>query len=185
MLHRIIIDRVHELLAAAITLRPASADNEPFLYRVYANVRGDELAHLNWDQAQKNGLLEMQFAAQSRSYRENFPGSGYDLILLDQVPVGRLYLHVSGAEIRVVDIGLLSEYRNRGIGSEIMRAVQAVAAEGGRPVRLTVACSNRAARFYERLGFMPMQTRGIHIEMEWAPGSTPQSQVRAHGEFSC
>jgi ribosomal protein S18 acetylase RimI-like enzyme len=179
MLGQLMIDRVRELLPGAIGLRPATAGDEPFLYRVFATVHEDELAHLNWDRAQKDALLGMQFAAQSRSYRDNFPGSGYHLVLLDQAPIGRLYLHVADNELRVVDIGLLAEYRNQGIGSQVMRAVQEAAAEGGLPVRLSVLHSNRAARFYERLGFKPTQTRGIHIEMDWAQGSGRRASVEA------
>jgi ribosomal protein S18 acetylase RimI-like enzyme len=100
-------------------------------------------------------------------------------VLLDQAPIGRLYLHVADNELRVVDIGLLAEYRNQGIGSQVMRAVQEAAAEGGLPVRLSVLHSNRAARFYERLGFKPTQTRGIHIEMDWAQGSGRRASVEA------
>ena len=47
-----------------ITLRCIAPEDEPFLYRVYAGTREEELAPLGWDEAQKNEFLRMQFSAQ-------------------------------------------------------------------------------------------------------------------------
>jgi ribosomal protein S18 acetylase RimI-like enzyme len=54
----------------------------------------------------------------------------------------------------VLDLTLLPEYRGRGIGTTLLRAVIAEAERDRVPVRLTVAVDNGRARvFYERLGF--------------------------------
>ena len=34
---------------------------------------------------------------------------------------------------------------------------------------ITVSNFNRAVRFYQRLGFAPIGTQGVHIGMEWSP----------------
>lgn len=97
-------------------------------------------------------------------------------------PVGRVFVHRGPEEIRVVDVGLLTEHRGQGIGSAVLKAVIAEAVEAGRPVRLQVEPSNRALRLYERLGFVRVPTAGIHVELEWvaetdeAEARRPQSQ---------
>jgi ribosomal protein S18 acetylase RimI-like enzyme len=162
-------------LAGSIGLRPAVAADEPFLYRVFASVRAEQLGLVDWDDDQKTALLRMQFVAQSASYRRCFPGSGYDVILNGGQPAGRLLLHWGSDEIRVVDIGLLPEHRNQGIGGALLRAVLDEAAEAGKPVRLRVELPNRAVKLYERLDFAAIGSDGVHIEMEWVSGRMRQS----------
>ncbi len=169
MLRRTLMDRVHGPLAGRISLRPAAVAGEPLLYRIYASARGEELQLVNWDPGQKTAFLEMQFGAQSAFYRQRFPDSGYEVILVNDEPVGRLFLHLDLDEIRLVDIGLLSEHRNQGIGAALIAAILDEAAEAGKPVRLHVEVSNRAQRLYQRLGFLPIGARNLHLEMEFVP----------------
>ena len=74
MLRQTLMDRVQGPLAGSIGLRPATAADEPFLYRVYASTREDELRLVDWDDDQKAAFLTMQFSAQRSSYRQQFPG---------------------------------------------------------------------------------------------------------------
>ncbi len=53
-----------------IELRPVAPEDEPFLRRVYASSRAEELAPVPWDEAQKQAFCDMQFAAQDSHYRE-------------------------------------------------------------------------------------------------------------------
>jgi ribosomal protein S18 acetylase RimI-like enzyme len=157
-------------LSYAISRRPAAPDDEPFLFQVYASTRADELAAAGWPEEQKTAFLQMQFRAQSIHYRDYFLNSGYEVILLGDVPIGRMFIDCAQHEIRVVDIGLLPEYRNRGIGGGLMRDVLNEASRLGKPVRLHVETYNAGAfRFYQRLGFAPIAERGLHIEMECPP----------------
>jgi ribosomal protein S18 acetylase RimI-like enzyme len=169
MLERTLKDRVQGPLAGSIGLRPAVPPDESFLYRVYESARAEQLRLVDWDDDQKTALLRMQFVAQNASYRQRFPGAGYDVILNGGQPAGRLFLHRGTDEIRVVDIGLLPEHRNQGIGGALLKAVLDEAAEAGKPVRLHVESFNRAVRLYERLGFASIGTDGAHIEMEYLP----------------
>ena len=100
-----------------ITLRPITLEDEGFLYRVYASTREEELAQTDWDDAQKEAFLKMQFYAQHKYYVEQFNKANFDVILLDDEAIGRLYLDRRKAELHILDIALLPAYRNRGIGS--------------------------------------------------------------------
>jgi GNAT superfamily N-acetyltransferase len=172
MLAPTLMDRVQGPLAGSIGLRPALAADEAFLYRVFTSTR-EELRLVDWDDDPKAALLTMQFSAQRSAYRQGFPGSGYDVILIGDQPVGRLFVHRDADAIRIVDLGLLPEYRNRGIGGAILKAVLNEAAEAGKPVRLHVESFNRALKLYERLGLRPVRIDGIHVEMEWDPCIAP------------
>ncbi len=177
MLHRTLMDRVQGPLAGSIGLRPAVPADEPFLFQVYASAREEQLQLVGWNDDQKTALLRMQFAAQDSGYRQGFPGSGYEVILNDGQPVGRVFIHHSTDEIRVVDLGLLPEHRNQGIGGALLKAVLDEGTETGKPVRLHVETFNRAVRLYERLGFVPIGTDRVHIEMEYVPSRPDTGRV--------
>ena len=70
------------------------------------------------------------------------------------------------AEIRRVDIALLPPSRHAGIGSALRRDLLAAAHQA---VRIHVEKFNPALRLYERLGFAPIEDKGVYLFMEWAP----------------
>jgi ribosomal protein S18 acetylase RimI-like enzyme len=84
-------------------------------------------------------------------YQEHYDGAAFDVILVGAQPAGRLYVAREGDEIRIVDIALLPESCNRGIGTTLLRGLQSEAAAGGKPLRIHVERFNPALRLYERL----------------------------------
>lgn len=152
-----------------LTLSPIRDDDHAFLFRLYASTRAEELAQTGWSDAEKESFLRFQFAAQHRFYMEHFADADFDLVLEDGVTVGRLYNDRRDDEIRIIDIALLPEHRGRGIGSTLLEAVLAEAAEAGKPVRIHVESFNPAMRLYERLGFRKIDENGVYHMMEWSP----------------
>jgi len=155
-------------LAAAIRLRAANDNDREFLFRVYASTRSDELANTGWSVEQQGAFLSMQFDAQHRYYHENFPSAQFDVIELDGKPVGRLYVVRQAGEIRVIDIALLPEYRGRGYGGSLMRALLSEGRAASKRVVLHVEQQNRASRLYQRLGFVSAQDDGVYKQMVWS-----------------
>jgi ribosomal protein S18 acetylase RimI-like enzyme len=155
-----------------VALRPAGPDDEAFLLRVYASGREEELAATGWDEARKLAFLEMQYRAQSASYRANLK-AWYDVIVVDGRDAGRLLVDRTASEISISDVGLLPEYRGRGIGTGLMRDVLDEAARARLPVRLYVEQFNPAFRLYQRLGFLPIGEHGVYVHMEWRPPAGP------------
>jgi ribosomal protein S18 acetylase RimI-like enzyme len=150
-------------------IRPA---DEPFLHRLYASTRQDELAQVPWSEAEKAQFLEMQFQAQHKYYLEQFTKADLGLILEGDQPIGRLYLDHRDDEIRLIDIALLPEHRGRGLGSRLMRDILAMAKKAGKAVRIHVEQFNPAQRLYQRLGFRKVQDEGPYYFMEWTPGES-------------
>ncbi|MBL8254137.1 MAG: GNAT family N-acetyltransferase, partial [Candidatus Competibacter sp.] len=105
----------------APTLRAIQPEDRDFLFRVYASTRAEELALTGWDETQKQAFLAQQFEAQHHHYQTHYQGARFDLILLDGEPVGRLYVARWREEIRIMDIALLPDHRNCGIGGGLLR----------------------------------------------------------------
>ena len=165
-----------------ITLRPIIPEDRDFLYLVYASTRAEELAPLRWNIDEKEKFLKMQFNAQHSFYQEQFKGAEFLLICLDNSPIGRFYVDRRGDEIRIVDIALLPEYRNTGIGTSLLKEILAEASQKGLPVRIHVEHFNRALNLYKRLGFVITEKNGVYFLLEWTPASLCSSKPVAFAE---
>ena len=151
------------------TLRPITDDDLAFLRRLYASIRADELAVVDWTDEQKEAFVLQQFEAQHAWWQENYPGATFDLVLLDGEPVGRLYVDRWENEIRIVDVALLPEHRGSGLGTALLRRVFAEGDAAGKPVSIHVEMFNPARRLYERLGFEYAGERGVYLLMVRQP----------------
>ena len=167
-----------------VTLRPTRADDTEFLYRVYASTREQELAVLDWSGEQKEAFLRMQFDAQHTFYHQHFPECAYQVIEAGDEPIGRLYLDRRDDEFRIIDIALLSEHRNAGIGGRLMRDILDEAAASGKPVRIHVERFNPALSLYQRLGFEQIEDQGVYLLLEWTPDNSNKSEEKTKGQTS-
>lgn len=159
----------HRLCVPACILRPASLDDLPFLRRLYRSFRKDELACTPWSQDDRHAFLDQQFDLQHRYYIAAFPKTEFLIVEKDGIPIGRLYIDIEADIWHIVDIGFLPEWRNLGLGSAILKAVQDAAATEGSPgIVLHVDRNNRRAHgLYQALGFTDIDTTDTHIGMEW------------------
>jgi len=155
-----------------IRRRPIEAADLAFLERLYASTRQDEMALTGWSGGRIQLFLRDQFNAQHAFYQEQFVGGRFDLILLDDEPIGRLYVDRRTDEIRIIDIALLPEYRRRGIGGRLLRELLDEAQGADKAVRIHVERFNPAFGLYQRLGFQPIDDNGVYYLMEWHPQIT-------------
>jgi ribosomal protein S18 acetylase RimI-like enzyme len=160
-----------------INLRAVCSGDEDFLFAVYASTREDEMRLVDWDTAQKNSFLLMQFKAQTSYYQENYPGAQHQVILLDDQPIGRLYIQRRMDEIRIMDIALLPEYRNQGIGSTLLKEILREAQKNDLCVTIHVERLNPALHLYEWLGFRLAEDKGVYYFMKWSPTSKEQYEA--------
>jgi len=150
-----------------IRLRPVTAADEPFLSRLYASTRTEELEPVPWTEEQKRTFLELQFQAQTLHYARHYRGGDFLVIENDAEPIGRLYIYRQPADIRVVDIALLPAYRGAGIGTKLLRDILAEGEASGKSVSIHVEDFNPAIRLYERLGFRRIDRHGVYHLLEW------------------
>jgi ribosomal protein S18 acetylase RimI-like enzyme len=155
--------------ARPYTLRPATEDDEPFLFELYRSTRtaGQIALPLGSDQA--DVILRMQFTAQNRSYEAEFPTQEHNIILVDGRRVGRVLTAPQERVVRFVDLALLPEYRNTGIATVLIRELMDDVARRRVPALLSVARDHRAIRLYERLGFTVVDESGPSLVMVWIP----------------
>lgn len=150
-------------------LRVEADADVAFIEGLYADTRRDELAPLPWPDAAKRDFLAGQCRLQRNHYRQHYVGAELLVIELGEQPIGRLYVHATAHEIRIMDIALLHDRQRRGIGHALVSAVQAQAATRGTPVTLHVEPTNPAQRLYARLGFTLIENRGVYDFVGWPP----------------
>ncbi len=173
------MNRCFETTPEHVSLRLARSDDQTFLFEVYASTRIDELTAAGWDEQQQQAFLQMQFQAQDKHYRENYPGAEFYIVQVDGQRAGRLYVHNRDKEIRIMDIALLPTFRQQGTGSILLQTILCQAANTGRTVSIHVEVFNPALLWYEKLGFKKAAEYGPYHLMEWA--GTPISHPSKAG----
>ena len=151
-----------------VELRPVSDTDDDFLLSVYASTREDELAQAEWAEGQKEMFLRWQLDLQRREYETRFPDADYRVIVLDRQPAGRIWIGADDEQIRLLDIALLPEFQNRGVGTALLERLKKKADSDGKALRhMVFVLNNNAERFYERLGFKQIEDFGAYKHMEW------------------
>jgi ribosomal protein S18 acetylase RimI-like enzyme len=140
-------------LPPGVRIRPETESDGPFLLALYRSTREQELSLVDWTEEQKSAFVTMQFTAQRQHYRREYPGARFGIVERDGIAIGRLYVHERSEEIRIMDIAVIAEARNQGIGGALLRSVLAEGARSQRPVTIHVERFNEARRLYDRLGF--------------------------------
>jgi len=159
-------------LTDTISLRTAAPEDRALLRDIYGSSRTDEMARTDWDADQKAAFVEHQFEAQHTYYQQVYPNSDYTVILYNDLPAGRLYVEraLIPGTIRIVDITLLPDFRNKGIGRFLITGLQEEAAQSGKTLSIHVERFNKALSLYQRLGFQIIkETHGVFYLMEWKP----------------
>jgi ribosomal protein S18 acetylase RimI-like enzyme len=153
-----------------LRLRPERDEDRDFRFHLFCRSRLPEWDLVQLDPQMREQLMRHQFHAQTVSYRQQFPFARFDIIELGEEPIGRIVVDRPSAMVHIVDQAIVPALRNRGIGTAIMRALMAEALRKGLPLRLKVASSNDPSlRLYLRLGFQPIVTDPVYIELEWQP----------------
>ena len=161
-----------------IQLRIATAADEPFLFALFAHDKSLEFAPLGWSSEQLKPLVEMQFRARQQSWAQAYPSAVDSILCLEGgEPIGRHLVDRQPDCYRIVDLAVITEYRNRGIGTWALHLAQESSRSESVALRLRVVRTNIALRLYERLGFMKIAEDELAFEMEWA------SPTRRHLEM--
>jgi ribosomal protein S18 acetylase RimI-like enzyme len=126
------------------------------------------MALVDWSEADKQSFLRQQFTAQHTYYQQHYATASFQVVLRGDAMVGRLYVDRGPSEIRIVDIALLPEYRGGGVGTRLLRDLLSEASQDGKVVTIHVERFNPALGWYQRLGFKPIEDRGVYLLMRWS-----------------
>lgn len=141
------------------------ADN-PFYFTVYASSREAEIASWGWNREEQQAFLRMQYQCQQQSYQMQYPHLESRIVLCSNAPAGRILLAKNETQTVLVDITLLPDFQNRGIGSALLKDLQG-GIDAGESLRLTVLNTNPARWLYNRLGFQILEAGEPYSTMIW------------------
>jgi ribosomal protein S18 acetylase RimI-like enzyme len=157
----------------SVSLRSVTPADREFLVAVYGGTRAQELSQVPWSEEQKDAFIRWQFERQEEEYNQRYPDARYDVILVDGVPAGRIWVGTDDKQIRLLDIAIKPEFQNRGVGTHLLRGLMAEATETNKALRhMVFVLNDNAHRFYERLGFVVIEDLGGYKHMEWRPGQS-------------
>jgi RimJ/RimL family protein N-acetyltransferase len=163
-----------------VRLKPEVAADAAFLCALHDSVKGTELASLPVGDPVRRQLLDMQYRAMTESYHAAFPNGCFDLIILNEVRIGRLISDLNKGLLRIVYIALLPEWRGHGICTALMRSVLETPERSVTRCEATVALDNPASlRLWARLGFVERERSETDLVLEWRSShSTSEPQSR-------
>lgn len=159
-----------ELTAAGVTVRHERDDDRDFLCELFISTRWDEMEASGWPIEVRRAFLADQFRLQHLQYLQ-YANAAFGIVEANGERTGRLYIAARSAEIRIIDISFIPQWRGRGLGGRLIRAVQDQAASINAKVSIHVEQTNRAQGLYQRLGFRPVGEHGIYHLLEWQPVS--------------
>jgi GNAT superfamily N-acetyltransferase len=153
-----------------LTFRRIGDSDLPFLARVYASTRAEELAGVtSMTEAQKAAFLEAQFHLQHAHYQKYYPQADWLVTMRAGEDIGRLYIERWPSQHRIIDIAFLPEHRGKGFGEPLLRDLMDEAAACRKDVSIHVEKLNPAMRLYRRLGFTTEEDKGVYDLMRWTP----------------
>lgn len=148
-----------------LNLRPIEDADLAFLRELYASTRAEEMQRVPWDQATRDAFLSQQFNAQHQYYQAHYEGADFSLICHREQPIGRLYVFRGPATHNLIDISLMPQWRQCGIGTSLVAGMTRDADALGTSIRLFVEPENPARRLYERFGFRESGRRQHYLQM--------------------
>jgi ribosomal protein S18 acetylase RimI-like enzyme len=119
-------------------------------------------------------VVERQFGSwddemQAGFFKTAWDHPGFQIILYRNQPCGYFRQENLANATKIQEIVLLPSFQGKGIGSIILKQVQAQARLKSLPVQLQVLKANNAYKLYERLGFKNTGSTDTHNLMEWRP----------------
>lgn len=151
-----------------ITLRVETAQDFDLVSAFYAEVRHEELAAVPWPEQAKRDFLDAQCRLQRDHYARHYRGAELLIIERAGTAIGRIYVHATSLEIRLMEISVQASERNRGVGSRLVGALQDEAARRKVDLTLHVEPGNPAHRLYQRMGFRLIENRGVYDFLGWS-----------------
>ena len=150
------------------TLRPALPADQDFLYQLKKAVNFGYISAIwGWDEDFQQTEFNRDFQK-----REEF-----SVIVSADADAGFLQLQRGTDFLNVAEILLLPAFRGQGLGTAVLRHIQALGDKEGLPVLIGCFRANLGARdLYLRLGFQPAGESDTHYLFLYHPTKIPQEE---------
>ncbi|MES0809145.1 GNAT family N-acetyltransferase [Roseibium sp. SCPC15] len=102
-----------------------------------------------------------------KAFKSYFKCHEISLVVIDDDVVGWFQVSEETEQINLDQVYLISAYRNRGLGTLLIRDVMQKAASKGKPLHLSMIKGNPAITLYQRLGFAFCGEDDIKFHMLW------------------
>jgi ribosomal protein S18 acetylase RimI-like enzyme len=147
-----------------IDLKPSGKNDKPFLKDLFYQQKRIEYKNFMYDEVLISSLIEMQYYAQQNSYSDQYPLAESFIAFFNNIPVGKIILDKS-INYHIVDILILPNHQNKGVGTQIIKTVIKEAKEKSKDISLMVASHNPAKNLYKRLGFEIIEAGEVYLKM--------------------
>lgn len=136
------------------------------------------MALVRWTNEQRRAFLQMQFSTQTKHYQTHYPTAEYYTFQqADHQAIGRITLEVTDT-LLIMDLALLPEFQDQGIGSLILGELMNRARQDNVPLILRVEFFNSVIHLYSRPGFVKTkEIISVYHEMIWKPAPTELEAV--------
>lgn len=158
-------------LPQGISVRPATASDQPFLELLYRSSRPD-LQLIDGEPELIETVVAQQMNVMEQGAGLNYPNAMYFVIEKTQHNIGALVVDFGPNEVRVIYIAVIPAARGLGYGKAVLQGVLQAAAANHAPVAVVVWRSNPGAkRIYLELGFKVEESEPLAERMIWYPGT--------------
>jgi hypothetical protein len=145
---------------AVVRLRPATPADTDFLRKLHHTAYRDVVVRQfgAWDEADQDAWFEKGIAE-----------ARFSIVEESGEAIGAIAVREQAGCLELVELQILSERQNQGLGSLVLEQQMQIASASGKPIRLRVLLENRARALYERSGFAITGQTDTHYLMEWKP----------------
>jgi ribosomal protein S18 acetylase RimI-like enzyme len=153
-------------MSMQLTLRPIVNEDIDILKAVYQASRAWEQALFGFDDVQWLAFIEQQFQLQHHHYRSHYPEANFDCVLQNEIAIGRLYVDHGATTIQLMDINLLPQFQQQGIGTHLLLQLIEEAEQSQKSLRAYVEENNHARAWYAKHGFSEVSQHAPYILIE-------------------
>ncbi len=143
-----------------IQIRPATPTDRDFLRTLHHSAYRDVVIRQFgvWDEQDQDARFDASLADTPLCIVED-----------GGTAIGAIAVREHSDCLELIELQILRERQNQGLGSLLLRQQMQVARANGKPMRLRVLLENRARALYERNGFTTTGQTEIQYLMEWKP----------------
>lgn len=164
-------------LLGGLGLRPVRPTDQAFLLQLFVESR-PWLAWAGLERDALQALYEQQYQALRTGLGAKYPEHLDFIVERTGQAVGRLAIDLGYADWRLSELAVVAAARGKGIGTDLVRSLQAAAGRVRLPLTLSTPMAGTNARpLYERLGFRVVAVQPPHYEMAWFPPGVPAPQA--------